>query len=395
MKLSKIPKSVVQVVLVIAILAGGVALFKKLASMRKPPAKKDSAKVAPLLNAFIAEAGNARMFVAGFGTVAARLRVQIAPEVSGRIVSADENFVNGGFFRKGQTLVAIDARDYELAVQNAEAAVAQAKVVLDKETAEARVAKQEWLELNSNDQPASPLVLREPQIAQATAGLKAAEAQLARAKLNLQRTKISLPFNGRVVSTSANLGQFVNPGQQIATVYGTDVVEISVPVEDSQLEWINVPGPDSSNGTTAEVFADFAGSRHKWNGTVIRTGGHIDPSSRMVDVIIEVKEPFNTSNGRPPLTPGMFVDARIKGKVLQNVIRLPRHTIHNGSFVWLDRDGRLSIQKVTIARFNSDYAYITDGIADGDTVITSPLDTVTDGMLIRSNLIVPQEKPNE
>ena len=382
-------------VLVIAILAGGVALFKKQASMRKPPAKKDRAKVAPLLNASIAETENAQMFVEGFGTVAARLRVQIAPEVSGRIVSADENFVNGGFFRKDQTLVAIDARDYELAVQNAEAAVAQAKVVLDKETAEARVAKQEWLELNSDNQPASPLLLREPQIAQATAGLKAAKAQLARANLSLQRTKISLPFNGRVVSISANVGQFVNPGQQIATVYGTDIVEVSVPIEDSQLEWINVPGPGSSNGTTAEVFANFAGSRHKWHGAVVRTGGHIDPSSRMVAVIVEVKEPFNISNGRPPLTPGMFVNVRIKGKVLQNVIRLPRHTIHNGSFVWLDRDGRLSIQKVSIARFNSDYAYITDGIAAGDTVITSPLDTVTDGMLIRSNLIVPQEKPNE
>jgi multidrug efflux pump subunit AcrA (membrane-fusion protein) len=115
----------------------------------------------------------------------------------------------------------------------------------------------------------------------------------------------------------------------------------------------------------------------------------------MVDVIVEVKEPFNISNGRPPLTPGMFVKVRIKGKMLPNVIRLPRHTIHNGSFVWLEEDGKLSIRKVTIARFNSDYAYITDGIADGDTVITSPLDTVTDGMLIRTNLIVPQEKPNE
>ena len=395
MKLPKIPKSVIQVVLVIAILVGGVALFKKQASMRKPPAKKDRTKVAPLLNAFIAKSEDARMFVEGFGTVAARLRVQIAPEVSGRIIYANENFVDGGFFKAGQTLVAIDARDYELAVQNAEAAVAQAKVVLDKETAEARVARQEWLELNSDNRPASPLLLREPQIAQATAGLKAAEAQLARANLNLQRTKISLPFNGRVVSISANLGQFVNPGQQIAMVYGTDVVEISVPVEDSQLEWINIPGLASSNGTTAEVFADFAGSRHKWHGSVIRTGGHIDPSSRMVAVIVEVKEPFNTSNGRPPLTPGMFVNVRIKGKVLQNVIRLPRHTIHNGNFVWLNRNGKLSIQKVTIARFNSDYAYITDGIAAGDTVITSPLDTVTDGMLIRTNLIVPQEKPNE
>ena len=382
-------------VLVIAILAGGVALFKKQASMRKPPAKKDRTKVAPLLNASVAKSENARMFVEGFGTVAARLRVQIAPEVSGRIIFANENFVDGGFFKTGQTLVAIDARDYELAVQNAEAAVAQAKVVLDKETAEARVAKQEWLELNSDNQPASPLLLREPQIAQATAGLKAAEAQLARANLSLQRTKISLPFNGRIVSTSANLGQFVNPGQQIAMVYGTDVVEISVPVEDSQLEWINIPGLASSNGTTAEVVADFAGSRHKWHGNVIRTGGHIDPSSRMVAVIVEVKEPFNTSNGRPPLTPGMFVNVRIKGKVLQNVIRLPRHTIHNGNFVWLNRNGKLSIQKVTIARFNSDYAYITDGITAGDTVITSPLDTVTDGMLIRTNLIVPQEKPNE
>ena len=387
MKSVKIPKSVIQVALVIAILIGGVAIFKKLASMKKPPAKKDRATVAPLLNACTAEAENAQMFVEGFGTVAARVRVELASEVSGRIVAVDDSFVNGGFFQADQTLAAIDSRDYELAVQNAEAAVAQARVSLDKETAESQVAKQEWLQLNSAGEPASPLALRQPQIAQAKAGLKAAEAQLARAKINLQRTQISLPFNGRVVSISANVGQFVNIGQQIGVVYGTDIVEISVPVEDSQLEWIDVPGPDSGDGAAAEILADFAGSKHSWQGAVIRTGGNIDPASRMVDVIVEVKEPFNISNGRPPLTPGMFVMVQIKGKVLQDVIRLPRHAVHDGGSVWLEHDGRLSVQKVNIARCQSDHAYITGGIKDGDTVITSPLDTVTDGMLIRTNII--------
>lgn len=185
------------------------------------------------------------------------------------------------------------------------------------------------------------------------------------------------------------MGQFVSPGQNLGSIYGTDIIEIVVPLEDVELAWFDAPltynggGRGSPEGPEAVVIADFAGSLHKWSAQIVRTQGRIDPTSRMINVIAEVSKPFEELNDGIPLTPGMFVRVEIKGKSLSNVIRLPRYAVHNSDEVWVVRDGLLHVQKVSIARDDDKYAYITSGIQDGDTVVTSPLDVVTDGMAIR------------
>ena len=390
----KTRKIFIQIVLVIIILAGGVGLLKFLASLRKPPAKKEKQIAAPLLNAEIFGAENIQVVIDDWGTVQPKIEVQVVPQVSGRVVELHDDFVNGGFFKADEPLVVIDQRDYTLAVENAESAVAAAQVKLEQEQAEAVVASEEWAMLNSGDEPASPLVLRGPQIRQAEAELKAAIAQLETAKLNLERTTISMPFNGRIASESVDPGQFVNTAQSIATVYATDVVEIVVPLQDKDLAWFDVPvgynrsdqASNAPSGSEVLVSCDFAGARHTWPGRVVRMEGKVDRQSRMVNIVIEVADPFSHSNSRPPLVPGMFVNVAIKGKQLENVIRVPRYVVHNTNQVWVGRNGRLNIQEVRIVRRDTNYAYIVSGLEAGAVVITSPLDTVIDNMKIRTSL---------
>ena len=390
----KIRKIFIQILLVIIILAGGVGLLKFLSSLRKPPAKKEQKIIAPLLNAEIFGAENMQVVIDDWGTVQPKIEVQIVPQVSGRVVELHDDFVNGGFFKADEPLVMIDQRDYILAVENAESAVAAAQVQLEQEQAEADVAKQEWELLNSDNEPSSPLVLRGPQIRRAKAQLKAAKAQLETAKLNLERTTISMPFNGRIASESVDPGRFINAAQSIATVYATDVVEIVVPLKDKDLAWFDVPvgynrSDQSSNdpsGSEVVVSSDFAGARHTWPGRVVRMEGKVDPRSRMVNIVIEVADPFSHSNSRPPLVPGMFVNVAIKGKQLENVIRVPRYVVHNTNQVWVARNGRLNVREVKIVRTDTNYAYIVSGLEDGAVIITSPLDTVVDRMRIRTSL---------
>jgi RND family efflux transporter MFP subunit len=279
-------------------------------------------------------------------------------------------------------------------VENAEAAVAQREFMLEQEQAEALVARTEWANLHGEEKPPSPLVLREPQIKNAEAQLQSAEAQLSRAKLDLERATISMPFDGRVVKKNVDPGQYVTPGQPIATVYGTDVIEIIVPLEDDQLEWFEAPlghangsGNSSKPGPEALVTTDFAGKTHTWKATIVRTEGQIDPMSRMVRVVAEVNDPFENDNGNVPLTPGMFVNVEIKGKLLKDIIRVPRYAVHAGDTVWLGRDGKLIMQQVKVARRDKGYAYISSGISDGDVVIISTLDIVIDQMQIRVRLV--------
>ena len=399
----KLTDKLKRILLIVLILAVGVIVLVLLKALRKPPAKKESQILAPLLNAQAVYAEDVQMVVFGLGTVEPKVEVQVVPQVSGRVDDCHNDFVNGGFFKAGEPLITIDQRDYKLAVENAEAAVAADQVYLDRELAEADVAKQEWAQLYPDSKPTSSLVFREPQIAEAKAKLKASEARLATAQLNLERTVISMPFDGRVSAESLDIGQYVMAGQSVATVYGTDIAEIAVPLEDRDLAWFDLPAsfnnPASSSSVTgaeATVIADFAGGRHTWTGRVVRAEGRIDSTSRMVNVVVQVANPFEMSDhsprlrpvaaGRPPLVPGMFVEIEIMGKPLKGTIPVPRYAVHNADEVWVARDGQLWIQKVEVARQDKDYTYVTAGLANGAVIVTSPLEVVTNGMKIRTQL---------
>lgn len=384
-------KVLVQLLLVVVALGMGVLIFMGLASMKKPPVKKEKPVVAPLVEAITVHPEDLQMTVYGFGTAEPKVKVQVVPQVSGQVINCHVNFVEGGFFKAGEPLIKIDPRDYELAVENAEAIVTQADYILKQEESEALVAKTEWEALHPDEEPSSPLVLRIPQIKNAQAQLQSAQAKLSRAKLDLERTAVSMPFDGRVATKNVDLGQYVTPGQPIATVYGTDVIQIVVPLEDNQLKWFDAPlghtngnGNGSKPGPEALITTEFAGESRSWKGTIVRTEGQIDATSRMIQVVAEVTKPFEQKNHNVPLTPGMFVNLEIKGNLLKNIIRVPRYAIRSNDTVWLAREGKLHIQPVTVARNDKGFTYISSGLSDGDVIITSTLDIVTDQMEIRT-----------
>jgi RND family efflux transporter MFP subunit len=380
----------IQLLLIILFLGAGVLLAKKFITSGKEPPKKERPPIALLVRTETMQKSDIQVTIHGYGTVRAKSTVKVVPQVSGQAVEVYPDFVAGGFFPANQTLIAIDPQDYELAVQRAEASVARAQVKLEQEQAEADVARKEWQLIQPGKEPESSLVFRGPQIRQAQAELKSAQAELATANLNLQRTKISLPYPGRVIEENVDIGQYLVTGQPVATVYGTDIVEIPVPLEDRELEWFALPLSASSSvenqPAIVDIYADFAGQRRHWTGRVVRTEGQIDPTSRMVSVIVEVKNPFTVENGGVPLTPGMFVEVEIRGRELAGVIPVPRHAVHNKNEVWVLNNDQLHIRPVEIARGDNKYYYVTSGLDDNTVIIISPIDTVTDGMLVRTEL---------
>ena len=383
-------RTFIQILLVLAILGGGGLGAYKLIQSKKAPPREEREVAAPLVEVVEAVLQDVQIIVSGYGAVRAKNVVQVVPQVSGKVVSVVDDFVSGGFLPADETLITVDPRDYELAVQRALATVAKAQVTLDLEKAEAQVARAEWEALRPGEKPTSPLVFREPQISQAEAEVAAAQADLATAELSLERTRISLPFNSRVLEENVNLGQYLMTGQSVATVYGTDVVEIPIPLEDRELAWFEVPWIQNQNmddienqGALVDVMAEFAGAVCHWQGRVARVQGEVDQNSRMVHIIVEVAEPFKVASGSVPLAPGMFVELKIQGNQLKQVILAPRHAVHNDREVWVSRDGQLTIQTVAIARRDKDFVYVVSGLQEGDLIITSPLDVVTEGMRVR------------
>jgi RND family efflux transporter MFP subunit len=393
-KANGIGRGLLQALFSVFIVFLGIAVAVIFIKFRKPPQRMKQEVLAPLVKVEQLHVQDIPMVIRGHGTVSPKVEVDIVPEVPGKVVYIHPELKVGGLIPAGEQILRIDPRDYELAVQQADAAVADAQVKLETEQAEAQVARSQWEQLHPDTEPTSSLVLREPQIRKAQATLESAKAQLDVAKLKLERASLSLPFDALIISEKVDLGQYVVAGQPLGKAYGIDAVEIKVPLEDDELAWFDVFASSISvNGnrpsakrTLAEVKADFAGAEHTWAGYVVRTTGQVDKTSRMISVVVEVPKPFDASNGKPPLLPGVFAEVLIEGKTLRSAVAVPRDAIRQGNKVWLVNDDRLHIRSLEIARADKDFAYVVSGVADEAMIVLSSLDVVVDGMEVRTQL---------
>jgi len=321
------------------------------------------------------------------GTVEPRVEITLQPEVAGRVVEVSPQFVSGGFFSEGDLLLKIDPRDYELNVIKAEARVAEARQYYAREKAESEQAKKEWAELGSGE--ASPLVLREPQLKDAQAKLKSARASLDEARLNLERSEIRAPFDGRIRSRSVDVGQVVSPGVRVAEIYAIDRVEIRLPLTDRQVALLDLPlrrpGANSGPMPEVELSAMFAGEIHRWDARIVRTEGALDTTSRVLYAVAEVVDPYGEDavSGRPPLSIGLFVEARIEGKTYEQVMEIPREAVrHDGNILVVDADNRIHIRPAEVVQTTSEHAIVRLTIDKTDRICISPLETVTENMSV-------------
>ena len=387
----KMPSGLIQLLLVVVIVIVGVLIAVVFIKFKKPVQRQEQIVLAPLVKVERLDRRDIRMIIRGYGTVNPRLQVEIVPQVSGKVVWVNPQFKAGGFIRRGELILKIDPRDYELSLRQANAAVAEAQVMLDLEKAEAKIAKEEWQRLHPGKEPDSPLVFREPQIRQRQARLESADAGLATANLNLERTQLSLPVDAVIMNERIDLGQYVMIGQSTGAAYGIESMEIEVPLEDKELAWFAIPdnmvsistAEGSNKGAIARVSANFAGEEKCWLGYVVRTTGQVDKTSRLISIVVEVSDPFKDSGSTPPLLPGMFVEVSIEGNILKNAIAVPRDAMHNRNEVWVANDGQLYVQPLDIVRADRDFAYASSGLDDGDMIIVSSLDMVIEQMEVR------------
>ena len=321
------------------------------------------------------------------GSVVPVTEADLVSEVAGAIVWVAESFEAGGFFDAGDVLLRLDRRDYELVVASARASVAQARVALTREQAEAEVAREEWEDLGELGEP-GPLVLREPQLDEARARVEAALANQARADLDLSRTAIRAPFAGRLRAKRVDRGEFVNRGAPLATIYSVDAAEVTLPVPDSELAFLDLPLGTELAGAGPRVLlrAQFAGGRHEWEARIVRVGGEIDSATRMVNLIARVEDPYRAASERPPLSVGLFVDAEVVGRSVDSVFEVPRGALVGADRLWLVEDGRLALRQVGILRLDPDVAIVSDGLLGGDRISLTILDTAVDGMLVTPEL---------
>lgn len=374
----------IKIVLPILILVVGIYGFKMMGKLKKAPQRQQQMQQGLLVDVMGLQTTDHQTTIFATGTVQAEQEIELVPQVSGKVVSISPNFVAGGFFRKGDLLLKIEASDYQLSVEKSKAEIAQAQLGLATENERARVALSEWNRIEMVDKGApGPLVTREIQLQQEKARLAAAEANLKLAQLNLSRTELRAPFNGRIRKEQVDIGQFIKSGASIGTLAGTDRAEIHIPVAVDELIWL------TSSGQLQKVAASIylpGQVQTKWQGKLVRTLGEIDTKSRLATLIVAVNDPYRlqSSNSSSALPNGQFVNVEIQGQVLQNVFKIARKALRSNNTIWLvDNDNRLVTQTVQIIRRERDSIIIKPDVNNGDRLIISALSGVAEGALLR------------
>ena len=304
----------------------------------------------PLVRVVKPEAASAVLRIDATGTVQVRNYVALTPQVGGRVVSLAPGLKAGGAFAAGEELLVIDRQDFQLAYEQAQADVATAAADLQLRQAESEAAIANYGLLNPGAE-VPPLVAKAPQIAQARARQAAAQARANIAALDLQRTRFSLPFAGRVQASSAEVGQVLARGQSFGQVFALDAVEVVVPVPPDDLARLA-----GAVGRTATVQS----GEQALAAVVARVSPALDQRSRFATLYLTFDDAEST------LAPGTFVDVEVAGPALANTFLLPAAAEQVGGSVWIVAGGALrQVVPGTLGRTPAGWLVAAFDAADG------------------------------
>lgn len=419
------------------ILILGVAGMKTLMDMREPPQRRVLDNPGPVVRVVRVQPRDVPLSVAGFGTVRAKHVWSIASEVSGTIVELSPQLRAGLHVKRGELLLGIDPRPFRLAVERIQARLIQHEkeiVVLQQQKknhletlqlarsnlsiTEEELRRDEELARKGTISPRERdrrqqernealrtvqnaenlLALNGPRVEQAEAAIEVARAELQEAELKLRKTRLLAPADGQVVHTTLDLGEFVNVGREVATLHGTNAVELPIAVPADELRWLPTLAPERFSPATdsnpaasdllprATVHWQSGDRDYVWHGKVVRWEAGLDSRTRTLTLVVEVPKPWDAfrPGEHPALQPGMFCRVEISAGSQPDAVVIPRTALHDDSAVYLVADGRLARRQVEVLRFLRDQAILSAGLQAGDQLVVSPLSAPVIGMKLRA-----------
>src|SRR6056297_2969132 len=370
------------------VLIGGIVTF--VIFMTEPTAERSGAtkETAMLVSVTEVKRDTFAPTVVVMGTVEPSQEIVLSPRVSGEIISRSEAFTPGSFVNKGQKLLQIDPSDYKNTLQSRKSDLRQAVADLKIEMGRQNIAEKDYQLLNetlSEEQEA--LILRKPQLNAARSKVEAARASVEQAKLSLNRTTIKAPFDAQILTRNVNVGSQVAPGQDLGRLVGMDTYWIETTVPLNKVRWLKFPEGDNLQGSTVHVRNRSAWEEDEYrSGQLLKLVGSLENRTRMARVLVSVPDPLARSpklKDKPKLIIGAFVEVSIQAKPIPDAIRLSRDYIRKNETVWVMEKDSLRIRDVKIVFRDQQYAYISEGISEGDSVVTTNLATVVDGAPLR------------
>ncbi len=416
----------VRIVLVVVLIAVGLFGYSCIAEMRRPPAESDAVETALPVTGIRLRSEDIRVTLNGYGTARARTRVEVSPEVSGRVVEIHPRLEAGEVIATGEVLFRIDPRTYQLRLDQSGAEIERRFAEKDRigqlQKNDARrlalsrrardlasseferaakllennnvgsISTVELLEKNltlAEDQVVAienALALYPIQLKEIEAALKAAKVTRDTAALDLERTCVKAPFDARLENVALEKSQVISPGRVVMTLVDDSLLDIPVPFDSREMStWFPFYGDDASpDGQRADGAAGnwFAlkptcvpsvswtenPDTFSWMGTLARIE-RFDAKTSTTFVVVAVANVGEGRNSR--LVEGMFCEVNIPGRIARQVFRVPSGAVSHEHTVFLSIGGRLSTFPVEIVYRGSDEVFIRGDIAEESILITT------------------------
>ena len=318
------------------------------------------------------------------GTTTPITQTVLTSEVGGEVIYRSKKFSEGSSVISGEILAKIDDTDLQLQYKNALLQLASAEVQFAVQQAEAEIAQEAWDQVGEGIP--QELTTKKPQLKQAKAALEVAKAQVQSAEKKLNKTEITAPYTGRIQNINIDLGSTIIPGQPVGSMYTSNEIEVTLSVKDSDLQFLDIPMDgrklNSDQKSIVIIKSLYKGEMQEWAGNLERVDGVIDPMTRMIKLIANFKNNF-IEETKPILPIGLFVEAEINGKQLENIFMIPNSALTpNDELLFLNQDDALEIRKVSVLTKMKNHILVKEGMEAGERVVISKLSIATNGMLV-------------
>ena len=318
------------------------------------------------------------------GTTTPITQTVLTSEVGGEVIYRSKKFSEGSSVIIGEILAKIDDTDLQLQYKNALLQLASAEVQFAVQQAEAEIAQEAWDQVGEG--VPQELTTKKPQLKQAKAALEVAKAQVQSAEKKLNKTEITAPYTGRIQNINIDLGSTIIPGQPVGSMYTSNEIEVTLSVKDSDLQFLDIPMDgrklNSDQKSIVIIKSLYKGEMQEWAGNLERVDGVIDPMTRMIKLIANFKNNF-IEETKPILPIGLFVEAEINGKQLEDIFMIPNSALTpNDELLFLNQDDALEIRRVIVLTKMKNHILVKEGMKAGERVVVSKLSIATNGMIV-------------
>lgn len=401
----------------------GLLVLIWMASSRQPPVQADQGE--PSRTVRVIEVPRVQLVpqAEGYGPVQpARIWTAVS-QVAGRVICLHSRLRDGELLPEGTALVRIDPKDYEIALAQARAELAElevqetnARASLEIEKRNEELAQKELERVrklvrkgtssqNAADEKERAMLAYRASVQnlQNTLALVPAqrsllEARIALAERDLKRTVIHAPFDLRVANLKVEEDQYVAVGQSLFEGDAVDRVEIKAQVPMSSLRRLFIGRPDITIdiqrmsrqlsdivNIDPVVQLDLGNHVAQWDAEFVRFSDIVEAETRTMGVVVAVDRPFDKVKPgfRPPLSKGMFVKVVLSGAHRSPRLVVPRSAVRAGVVYVADQNDRLRRRAVKTLFSQGDVSVIEQGLEAGERVVVSDLVPAVEGMLLQ------------